>query len=378
MTLIRIPEKQFSLESALVAVLTGRSTRFHISPAAFTFRLSALISILALSLSCPIGASDLAPTAKSLNNAGTRHLLQGQLQLALEHFLKAARLSPADPSIQFNLGLTWVRLGQAQKALPPLTLAGKESSLRDEAAYLKGLALFELKRHGECVSQIEHLQNKPQFTENVLYLLTESHRYLQRTLESEKAFSELMRQFPNSPLVHKLLGIAYDAQNRPEDAIREFALALKGHPELPGANFAIGYIHWKQQRLEQASPWLEKELKVQPCYAPAHYYLGDIARKSQQLSHARHKFQQAVNCDESYGDGYFGLGTLLEQEGILDQAIAMYRRAVLLDPERWEARYRLARTLLEAGRRAESEAEMQRVKQLKGELQEKAASALKE
>ena len=267
-TLIRIPEKQFSLDSALVAVLTGRSRRFHISPAAFTFRLSALISILALSLSCPIGASDLAPAAKSLNNAGTRHLLQGQLQLALEHFLKAARLSPADPSIQFNLGLTWVRLGQAQKALPPLTLAGKESSLRDEAAYLKGLALFELKRHEECVRQIEHLQNKPQFAENVLYLLTESHRYLQRAAESEKAFAELLRQFPSSPLVHKLLGMAYDAQNRPEDAIREFELALKGirrcqAQTLPLATFTGSSKGSSKRALTR------KGAEVQPCDAPA-------------------------------------------------------------------------------------------------------------
>jgi tetratricopeptide (TPR) repeat protein len=360
-----------------VAVFTRNSPRLRVSPVASTFRLPVLLSILTLCLSHAFGAGASTPTAKSLNDAGTRHLLQGQLQLALEHFLKAARLSPADPSIQFNLGLTWVRLGQAQKALPPLTLAGKESSLRDEAAYLKGLALFELKRHEECVSQIEHLQNKPQFAENVLYLLTESHRYLQRAAESEKAFAELLRQFPSSPLVHKLLGMAYDAQNRPEDAIREFELALKGNPALPGANFAIGYIHWKQQRLEQASPWLEKELKVQPCYAPAHYYLGDIARKAQQLSQARQKFRQAVNCDESYGDAYFGLGTLCELEGEFDQAIEMYRKAVLLDPEKSEVHYKLARALLKAGRKAESEAEMQRVNQLKAEVKEKAASALK-
>ena len=85
-----------------------------------------------------------------------------------------------------------------------------------------------------------------------------------------------------------------------------------------------------------------------------------------------------MNCNDSYADAYFGLGTLFDQEGRFDQAIAMYRKAVLLNPDKSEVRYRLARTLLKVGRRAEAEAEMQRVDQLKGELKEKAASALKE
>ena len=335
-----------------------------------------VVLLLAWSGGSPILFGQSQPGASALNDLGSRHLRNGEFEKALEQFQAAAKLRPADPAIQFNVGLALFRLGRLREALDPLAAAKTHPPSAKQAKFLRGIIFFQFKELDSCAGELEDLRDDSQYGEHTLYMLIESYRKLGKVQESQQAFLELGKRYPDSAFGHKLMGMAYDAQQRYREAAREFEAALRVNSRMPEIAFAIGYIRWKQKDYEAARPWFEKELVLQPCYARAHHYLGEIARMSQNWRQARVRYEKAIECNADIAGPYVGFGTILDREGKYAEAVQMYRKAILLDPGEAEPHYKLARALGRIGRGEEAKSEFQLVREILASSREKAAKAM--
>lgn len=303
-------------------------------------------------------------TPGELNQRGVEYLNKRDYGRALEQFRAAAALRPDDPAIQFNVGLTLVRMGRLREALPPLGASLAHAPSADEARYLRGTILFQLREYTSAAAAIETLRSNGRYGEQVLYMLVEGYRINGDAKRSEQAFIELKSRYPQSPLLNKLMGVAYEWQGHDPKAMEEFQEALRKNPRMPDIAFAIGYLYYKQRRYEDAREWFTKELSLDRCYAKAHHYLGQIEAASERFDASANHHRKAIECEPAYADPYLGLGKVLERSGDVALAVRHYREAVRLSPQERRGHYVLGLALRRIGQRKESEAELAIAKKL--------------
>jgi predicted Zn-dependent protease len=76
-------------------------------------------------------------------------------------------------------------------------------------------------------------------------MLTETSAKPRKSLE---AAAELLRSHPESPMVHEMLGEAYDVASQPRQAREEFKQAIAATPRAPQLHFLLGYHYWRWKR----------------------------------------------------------------------------------------------------------------------------------
>ncbi len=307
--------------------------------------------------------------AGELNATAVRALSSRQYAQAIELLNRARRLLPSRPwhCVQPGPG---VRPGRPVRRGDRATAArGRRSTKADPhkkqtVHFLLGTAYFETGQFGPAAEQLEAVRSDPEFAENALYLLEESYRKSGQAARAEQAFLDLTKVKPDSALVHKLLGTAYDTQGRFPEALAEFEKAAQSDPSLPEVGFDAGLLCLKLHDEVAARKWLEAELKLNPCYAAAHYYLGDIERKASRWAPAAESYRKAIGCAPAYADAHLALGMVLQAQGLNSEALPVLRRAVELAPSKSEAHFQLAKSLAKAGRTAESRAEWKKAQAL--------------
>lgn len=304
-----------------------------------------------------------ASDAGTLNEEGSRALASGDLQTALNRFQSASKLDAGNKEVQFNIGLTLLRMGRATEAIVPLQGAASGSFSSSEARYLLSMAYFQLADYKKAAAEIEDIKESPRM-DHVLYMREECNRLLGRVKEARQNFSELNRRFPDSSWLHFLLGNAFENQTQPEKALAEYKLALASDPHQPHASFAIGYLYWREQDYEKAKPWLQKELTIQSCHALASFYLGEIARTSQEPEAAIRYYRRSLECNPGSADVHHRLGSVLAELKHNDEALSELQRAVQLDPENSGTRYHLALLYKTLGRDADAREEYATVKRI--------------
>ncbi len=283
-------------------------------------------------------------------------------ELNLSQLQQAAKQSPQDSRIQYNLGLALSRKGKLREAVAPLQKAAADPALAAEARFLLGADYFEEKDYAAAVAEL-HTLDKSVHRERVLYMLEESSRRTGRLDEAKAAFHELITAYPNSEWTHYLLGNAYEDQQELDKAIDEYKQALKKDPGIPNALFAIGYLYWRQQDPENAREWLEREA-AGGCHGLANYYLGEISRAEKDLPKAEALYRRSLACDSSNSNAHLRLGMLLEERKRFPEAAAQLKEATRLAPDVPSGHYHLASVYRSMGRKQEAQIEFDKVRQI--------------
>lgn len=341
--------------------------------------MTAALSLFAANAFSPKLNADVYPevSVKELNAAGIAALKSGALNEALADFQRAARLDPKNTRIAFNIGLTDVRLGRYKDAIVPLRRAAAVPGASATAHYLLGVSLYEVSDFDSAIAQLKPLSEQaPGHEDEILYLLEESYRRGRHPAMAKRAFSELLARYPESALVHKLMGIAYDEQGDPDRALAEFKKAANLNPRIQDVHLAIGILYLNKREDGKAARWFLNELVVNPCQPAAHYYLGEIDRRAGHLEPALVQFKKASQCDPSFADAYLGLGLVFQTEHRTTQSLNELRTATRLAPEDREAHYQLARALAKSGYKQAAEKEFQKVRQISALGNKKSAEKL--
>jgi uncharacterized protein (TIGR02466 family) len=163
----------------------------------------------------------------------------------------------------------------------------------------------------------------------------------------------LLTQYPNTFILHNVLGIALDGLGQYEGAINSYRNALKLQPNMPDLHFNLGIALSNVGQFTEAAASYRKAIALQPKFFEAYGNLGTLLQKQGKLEEAVASYRKALSINED-PRGHFNLGTALRDQGKLDEAIKHYRQAIALFPNYADAHSNLGETLRDQGNMQEA------------------------
>ena len=196
--------------------------------------------------------------------------------------------------------------------------------------------------------QSSNQQANPQDIQAVLNLLNSGQMQ-----SAANAAKNLIEKFPNTFILHNVLGIALDSLGDFEGAINSYRHALKLQPNMPDLHFNLGIVLANLNQFEEAANSYRKAIALNPKFFEAYGNLGTLMQKQGKLEEAVASYRKAISINAD-ARGYFNLGTALRDQGKLDEAIKSYQQAIQLFPNYTDAHSNLGETLRDQGNMQEA------------------------
>ncbi len=333
---------------------------------------------------------------------------EGRWKEAREPLEMAKRLSPQDPAAAFELGRVYRRLGETllaaheekrytalsslktekQELLQRITAVEKENGdpqeMRlklarlcagngdlTEAAYHYRKLLERHPSHPAAQRELSRLVSPAGFALGELprsasSSLERAERFLAQKsyAEAERGFVRVLEQNETSARALLGLGLALEAQGKPEKAVVFLNRALQQSPGLAQPPFLLAKHFLEAGFPKKAQFLLQKAVKADPSRADCWHLLGTTCLNSDlQTGEAEAAFREAVRL--APGEAAFGLdfAETLAKHQKPAEAEAAYRTALRLLPDSPEAKSRFGVFLASSGASPDRMAEAKRLLQ---------------
>ena len=148
-------------------------------------------------------------------------------------------------------------------------------------------------------------------------------------------FDKALQLSPQLVKAENNLGLAYEALNRPDDAVAAYRQAIAWQQasaspsEQPLLN--LGTLLVDRYRLDEALPLLRQAVSIAPGNGKIHTALGKLYQRKGDLPHAQAEFEQAVALDPKSASLHFQLGQVYRRLGQKTKAAAEFAQASALD-----------------------------------------------
>ena len=149
--------------------------------------------------------------------------------------------------------------------------------------------------------------------------------------EAESAAKKLVVRYPNTFILHQILGISQDSLSKFPEAAASYSKALALQPNTADLHFNLGITLTNLNRFEEAERSYCNAISLQPKFFEAYGNLGTVLQKQGRLEEAVESYRKALSIQED-PRGHFNLGTALRDEGKLDEAINHFKQAIKLFP----------------------------------------------
>jgi Tfp pilus assembly protein PilF len=156
------------------------------------------------------------------------------------------------------------------------------------------------------------------------------------------------------------LGVAYMNQQRGEDALAQFKLAIAADPLLAVPHMNAGIVELVLQHLPEAKTELERAAKIDPGNPRVWYNLGLLERAQSDCEASIAAFEQVIKLNPTSADAYYFLGSCYLERQNFAKAAEEYREAIRIDPMHPSAEFGLARALQRSGNPAEAKVHLSR------------------
>ncbi len=169
-----------------------------------------------------------------------------------------------------------------------------------------------------------------------------------RLAELEKQANLLIRQYPDSGLVWKLLAASLHAQGK--DPVPALQTATRLLPNDAESHYNLGFTLQGRKQLDEAVASYRRALKIKPDLVDAHFNLGNCLKELGQLDEAVASYRRTLKIRPDYADVLCNLGNALHDLRQFEPAFASYRQALAIKPNDAELHYNLGYVLKDLGR----------------------------
>ena len=242
---------------------------------------------------------ELAPgDAEAHLHLGNAHMDIGQLDLAMQCFMRALEIAPG-----FSGALC--RLGDVLQA---------QGHLKEAAQCYGGALDIDPALAMAHVGKGDVLQAQQQFQ------------------AAQSSYRQALTLAPDAADVHRKLGDMHVALNRPEQAMQDYAAALQGDPHNAMAHGGMGNVLFRLDRNAQAAASYRAATALPTAIAAHHHGLGRSLHAIGETAGAEAAYRQAIALDPSVAAPLLHYADLLRETRRKEQAIAIYQAALLLAP----------------------------------------------
>lgn len=144
-------------------------------------------------------------------------------------------------------------------------------------------------------------------------------------------FLSMLRDSPESPHVHVIVGNYYYANHDPLRASYHFRRAVALHPATPDLLLNLGAAEDESGQRDSAFTHIRLLNRIEPDYAPGLYALGNLYVRIDQPDSAVAAYRASLARMPNFPQAENNLGAVLERQGKLEEALRHYRKAMSLD-----------------------------------------------
>jgi tetratricopeptide (TPR) repeat protein len=244
---------------------------------------------------------------------------------------------PDSADLLYRLGLV---LRGENKPKESLEIYTQAAGLRKpDAEELRSVALdyVLLDDYTDAVHWLEIAAGMAPEDMEVLYSLGRCYYSLGQYRKAEAMYLRVLERAPDNLRAEENLGLAYDAENRPEQAEPALRAAVamaerQKSDEWPFLN--LGSFLLEQGRPAEAAPYLEQAVRVAGKSAVCHEKLGRALEESGKEVDGVRELEIAVGLDPRNPNLHFELGHAYRQAGQPDKARAEFDESQRLRKER--------------------------------------------
>ena len=143
----------------------------------------------------------------------------------------------------------------------------------------------------------------------------------------------LIKKYPETYILKNLLALAYNAQNKYEEAIKILDSAIKNDPNNIFILNNLGLVHSNFENIKIAEEYLKRAIAVNPLFLDASITLANLKSKINKNEEA---IDILLKLEGTYKDSYilnFTMGNIYQQIGNFDKATYHLNYCLKLDPQ---------------------------------------------
>lgn len=167
--------------------------------------------------------------------------------------------------------------------------------------------------------------------------------------QAESLAKSLISKHANTFILHHILSLALDGQQKFAESVISYKNALKLQPNTPDLWFNLGIAQTHIQQLDDAAASYKKAIQIKPDFFEAFGNLGTVLQAQGKLNAAIESYQKGLKINPQDARAYFNLGTALRDNGALNDAINSYKKAIALFANYTDAHNNLGETLRDSG-----------------------------
>ncbi len=248
-------------------------------------------------------------------------------------------LNPQFAEAQFKIGLAHHDRGELNTALDWYLKARQSNPTLVEAHYNAGLALYALNRPDEAVRCYQRcIRLRPNFAQahnNLGQVLKDKGKWDDASTCFKQAIS-LKSDFPEPH--YNLADICY-RRGQIEEAITSYQLAIRCRPNFVEAYNNLGTVFKEQGNYDAAIQHYRIAIRLDPNLAETYYNLGSTFRILERFDDAIACFKRALALKPGYAEAHNNLGITYKNLGRFQEAIQCFSRAIECKPGLAEARW---------------------------------------
>ncbi|MCB5206668.1 tetratricopeptide repeat protein [Methylovorus mays] len=146
--------------------------------------------------------------------------------------------------------------------------------------------------------------------------------------QAEATARAMLRQYPQTLMLHNVLGIALESQQKYADAAVSYRNAIALEPKIAEIHFNLGVVLGHLGRMEEAIASYRKAISLKPDLAVAYFNLGFALQTLGRYEEAIPSYRKAAAMQPTFYEAHGNLGTVLQKQGKTEDAIASYRKAL--------------------------------------------------
>ncbi|MBL9037293.1 MAG: tetratricopeptide repeat protein [Archangium sp.] len=288
--------------------------------------------------------------AVALGQAGDPDALKRTIAVEAANVEKA----PDDTDALYRLGLAYLSLGEAKKAVRPLEALVKKDAESIDAKLL--------------LARAYRISNEPAKAKDVLdrailsmpdeVSFRAERALLARSLEEiSDAITHYQKAVELTPANAELIFNLAEAQQKNgqlDSAISGYRRAIELNPDLSGARVNLGKALAEKGLFGEAKEVLSGVTKSTLADAEAHYNLGVIYMRESNVSNAITEFERTLAITPKHAQALNNLGVAWDARADAKKALDYFKKATLADPTFTEAYFNQGMSLMQLNRQQEA------------------------
>jgi tetratricopeptide (TPR) repeat protein len=241
--------------------------------------------------------------AVSLNISGDRLYNQGDIAGAINEFIIASRLDPANANVLNSLGVAYGVLGHYPKALEAFRMAIRLDAGEGIAHYNYGLVQLLL---GDLETALSYFKDAKTHQTDIFEVSLQLGQLFMQRQDWPQALvhlSEAIRLNPHAGLAYRLKGDCHVKSMDWSAAKKAYAQAIRINPEDAAALSALAAIYGRLgENLELAKIFAEQSITLAPEDGLFHQRLGNLYHRNGDIEKAQAAFERATALGVSCAD----------------------------------------------------------------------------